>query len=193
MSEQDIEQIALEWAMDVKNTHKDFLDEADIVVADYILSQLQPTMADVEFDSAEHTLAGVTHKSGSNHILWEEVDDYYVNTVSPDGTLYRSVRKDLTLNGKRYRIQEVDTSGVKEDGATVSSDEKVGDDQPEHPEILTSLSEYSNAPSGTIVFASDSLPLVKMRSGDWAAGVSQYPVKSVAGISRKVARWGWKL
>lgn len=192
MSEQDIEQIALEWAMDVKNTHKDFLDEADIVVADYILSQLQPTMVDVEFDSAEHTLAGVTHKSGSNHILWEEVDDYYVNTVSPDGTLYRSVRKDLTLNGKRYRIQEVDSSGVKEDGATVSQDEKL-----KGPagtlQNLTSLSEYSNAPSGTIVFASNSLPLVKMRNGDWTTGVSQYPVSHIAGISRKVARWGWKL
>ena len=189
MSEQDIEQIALEWAMDVKNTHKDFLDEADIVVADYILSQLQPTMADVEFDSAEHTLAGVTHKSGSNHILWEEVDDYYVNTVSPDGTLYRSVRKDLTLNGKRYRIQEVDTSGVKEDGATVSQHENVGDDQPEYPEILTALSEYSNAP----IFTTVSLPLTKECDEEWSAGVKKYTTEQIAGLSRRVARWGGEL
>lgn len=141
-----------------------------------------PTLSGVIFEP----LVGAVTDTGDEVVTMSErgqgvIDCYFFNR----GKVFTTSAIELYPNGKRYKIVE--------DGGAVSSNESAGGDQPERPEILTSLSEYSNAPSGTIVFASDSLPLIKMRSGDWTTGVSQYPVRYIAGISRKVARWGWKL
>lgn len=177
--------LAKKWAEKVLNLVDN--EEAygeDVAAAANFLSDA------IDLRSLQHflipRLSGVTSVTGEEMVTISNIDRDWVICYRPDKDDYVNVRKeDLFPNGKRHKIVE--------DGATVSQDEKVEGDQQGHSKILTSLSEYSNAPSGTIVFASDSLPLVKMRNGDWATGVSQYPVTNIAGISRKMARWGWKL
>lgn len=179
------EVLAKEWAKltIVQSGEGELFEDGELAAAKILNETLNlRTLASAPFEP----LIGAVSASGSEYIVLAESAPGVATCFRlSNERIYTISTMDLYSNGKEYKPVE--------DGATVSSNENVGDDQPEHPKILTSLSEYSDAPSGTIVFASDSLPFVKMRSGDWAAGVSQYPVKSVAGNSRKVARWGWKL
>lgn len=179
------EVLAKEWAkLTIAQSGEGELFEDGELAAAKILNETLNlrTLASAPFES----LVGAVSASGSEYIvLAESAPGVAICFRLSNGRIYTISTMDLYSNGKKYKPVE--------DGATVSQDEKVEDGQPEHPKILTSLSEYSKAPSGTIVFASDSLPLVKMRSEDWTTGVSQYSVTHIAGISRKVARWGWKL
>ena len=75
---------------------------------------------------------------------------------------------------------------------TVSSNEKVGADQPEHPETLETVGDYKNAPAGTIVAGNTYLPLVKMGSGVWLSGYgNEYSDGDMADDRRTVLREGW--
>ena len=84
----------------------------------------------------------------------------------------------FTPNGKRYKLVEV----------TVD----------EHPETLTTLEDYEDAPAGTIVAAASrrgSKPFPMMKGSDeiW---VMMKSVKGrfnyyMAGDKRQVLRWGW--
>lgn len=179
------EVLAKEWAkLTIAQSGEGELFEDGELAAAKILNETLNlrTLASVPFEP----LIGAVSASGSEYIvLAENAPGVAICFRLSNGRIYTISTMDLYSNGKKYTPVE--------DGATVSPNEKVEGDQQGHSKILTSLSEYSNAPSGTIVFASDSLPLVKMRNGDWTTGVSQYPVSHIAGISRKVARWGWKL
>ena len=76
--------------------------------------------------------------------------------------------------------------------ATVSSGENVGANQPEHPEVLSTVEDYENAPAGTIVAGNTYLPLVKMGSGVWLSGYgNEYSDGDMADDRRTVLRWGW--
>lgn len=179
------EVLAKRWAkLTITQSGEGELFEDGELSAAKVLNEIldPPTLSGAIFEP----LVGAVTDTGNEVVTMTErdqgvIDCYYLNR----GKVFAISAIDLYPNGKRYKIVE--------DGGTVSQDEKVEGDQQGHSKILTSLSEYSNAPSGTIVFASNSLPLVKMRNGDWTTGVSQYPVSHIAGISRKVARWGWKL
>lgn len=179
------EVLAKEWAklITAQSGEGELFEDGELAAAKILNETLNPrTLASAPFEP----LIGAVSASGSEYIvLAESAPGVAICFRLSNGRIYTISTMDLYSNGKEYRPVE--------DGATVSPNENVGGDQPKHPKILTSLSEYSNAPSGTIVFASDSLPLIKMRSGDWTTGMSQYSVMHIAGISRKVVRWGWKL
>lgn len=75
---------------------------------------------------------------------------------------------------------------------TVSSNENVGADQPEHPETLTTVEDYENAPEGTIVALNGCFPYVKRGRDDWSDVFGDTcSDKGLAGPARKVLRWGW--
>lgn len=182
------QKLALEWAQEMKEVDEEYRNEKDDAAADYILSQLQPTMADVEFVLSEHRFAGVTSVTGGNHILWDDGEDEYLRAIAPSGQSYRLRREDIVLNGKRYKIQEV---GDAEDGATVSQHENVGGDQAEHPKFLRTIKGYAEAPAGTVVMKDGELPLVKTYDGVWKSTVLTYEGYEAAGVCRPVVRWGW--
>lgn len=161
----------------------ELFEDGEIAAAKILNEALDPpTLLGALFEP----LVGVITCMGSEVITLSEryagvIDCYYPGS----GTIFPISAADLYPNGKKYKIVE--------DGATVSQDEKVAGDKPKRPEVLTSCDDYSGAPSGTVAVASNSLPLVKMRNGEWVTGVSKYPVKHIAGTTRKVVRWGWKL
>lgn len=179
------EVLAKEWAkLTIAQSGEGELFEDGELAAAKILNETLNlrTLASAPFEP----LIGAVSASGSEYIvLAESAPGVAICFRLSNGRIYTISTMDLYSNGKEYRPVE--------DGATVSQDEKVEDDQPENPETLYSEQDYKGAPSGTIVFASDSLPLVKKSNGDWTTGVSQYPVRHISGVSRKVARWGWKL
>ncbi|MBC3179392.1 hypothetical protein [Corynebacterium lujinxingii] len=77
--------------------------------------------------------------------------------------------------------------------ATGSSNEKVVADQPEHPEVLSTVEDYEDAPEGTIVAAPgwDSVALLK-RDGKWHRDRFTFESKDMAGDPTvAVLRWGW--
>ena len=75
---------------------------------------------------------------------------------------------------------------------TVSSNENVGADQPEHPETLETQADYENAPEGTIVAKNWFRPYVKNPQGVWTnSNGDRRPVERLVGTPRKVLRWGW--
>ena len=75
---------------------------------------------------------------------------------------------------------------------TVSSNENVGADQPEHPETLVTEQDYENAPKGTIVAEHEGIPYIKLHSRTWwnTDGLSR-SAEEMARIPRTVLRKGW--
>lgn len=75
---------------------------------------------------------------------------------------------------------------------TVSLDENVGPDQPEHPATLATEADYENAPEGTIVASDDHAPLLKRGPNAWTTDISSlYYDEDMARNPRQVLRWGW--
>lgn len=73
---------------------------------------------------------------------------------------------------------------------TVSPGENVGNDQQEHPETLSTLEDYENAPVGTIVAKPGYSAWTKGRDGSWHRGGEWAPSGLMAGTERQVLRWG---
>lgn len=79
---------------------------------------------------------------------------------------------------------------------TVSSNENVRADQPEHPETLTTWEDFDNAPEGTVVSSPGAVPAMKNRDGRWRAVGITTPLTSGslalgAESPATVLRWGW--
>lgn len=75
---------------------------------------------------------------------------------------------------------------------TVSPNENVEADQPEHPETLRTQEDYENAPVGTIVANSGRFPLIKRELNVWANMFDDtFSNGYLADTSLKVLRWGW--
>lgn len=74
----------------------------------------------------------------------------------------------------------------------VSSNENVGADQPAHPETLTTLEDYENAPEGTIVALQDTASVWVKSNGMWRRGdYDTRPSASMEVVSRTMLREGW--
>lgn len=88
------------------------------------------------------------------------------------GKTISTTRNALTPNGKRYELREV--------GA------------PEHPETLTTMEDYENAPEGTIAVISDGLgyPIVKHFGKWWRNGIA-FSSDDISEDTREVLREGW--
>ena len=105
----------------------------------------------------------------------------WIACISSDLRKYRHLKSEwLTPNGKRYKIVE----------ATVSQDEKVADDQPEHPKVLRTKDDFADAPDGTIV-AKPGYIAVSKKCGEW---VGMHLIRTDSTMAEtgpyEVLRWG---
>ena len=159
------ERLAREWA---ENLNTAWQTEYVRAALDHILATTtEPTMADVEWDEKYH-LAGATTPAGHDAVMmW--CDEESTGHIITDLGEWRPDQ--LTPNGKRYKLVEV-TGG-------------------EHPETLTTVEDYKNAPVGTVVEGEGKLPWTRLEYV-WkeTAGDVQNDV-GMAGTERRVLRWGW--
>lgn len=180
------ERLARQWAESKLAMPTGHLDADVIAAAEHILATTtEPTMADVEWDGDKHFLAGATldtEESAEEMVMCGFTRDGEIYVVEPNPGRgkrgYWPMPGDLTPNGKKYELVEV-----------------TGD---EHPETLTTLEDYEDAPAGTIVAAASrhgSMPFPMMKGSDeiW---VMMKSVKGrfnyhMAGDKRQVLRWGW--
>ena len=76
--------------------------------------------------------------------------------------------------------------------ATVSSNENVGANQPEHPEVLSTVEDYENAPEGTVVAQDDRLPRTKSNMNIWTDGALTFvDIDMCSTGPHQVLRKGW--
>ena len=166
------ERLAREWAESVRAMPAGHHDEYANAAAENILATTPPTMADVEWDDEKHRGAGATDPNGKVWVMSEN-DGGYINCTGLDMDTCGAPADTLTPNGKRYELREVT-------------------DEPEHPETLTTLEDYENAPKGTIVKLSEyDEPLRKHEQGRWEdPNGYKFTNERMAGISRTVKLWG---
>ena len=128
--------LAREWAQFELDNAGEFSDKGRIAAAEHILATTtEPTMADVDWDTKKHRMAGADWDGHSPVIMIEE--DYFgtIVAITDDGAAVNApFKKDLTPNGKRYELREV---GAPE--------------EPAHPATLVTEQDYENAPVGTVV------------------------------------------
>ncbi|WP_295807351.1 hypothetical protein [uncultured Corynebacterium sp.] len=137
--------------------------------ANFILANTPaPTMAEVEWDDDEHHLAGANTHTGLDVVMMRDAADkdcIYTN-------LGEIPRDWLTPNRKRYELREIS--------------------KPEHPETLTTLEDYENAPAGTIVAIGRHSPYMKCGRNHWTNFLgTDISDKELEDVSRKVLRWDW--
>lgn len=127
------EKLARQWANDyLKNIDADALPELHAAAQVVLAHTAPPTMADVEWDDDTHYLAGCMSPYGSIVMLRPQGANMIVHDLNSDLTeVFDS--DDLIPNGKRYELREV---GAGEP------------DAPTHPETLTTVEDYENAPHG---------------------------------------------
>lgn len=216
----DREKLARQWAElsmrreVLANKYDDtFLSEEERAAAEHILATTsKPTMADVDWDDGEHRLAGATAPDGEEMVmLWQDADD--TGLIVCDRAEWRPDQ--LTRNGKRYELREVgegkpNVRRARElvedlarehnlhsltDGKLARSVNKVLDalagEKPDHPEVLTTVEDYQNAPEGTAVAAPGYGMWEKNRYGAWSAGNSACDNGAMAKYECTVLRWGW--
>lgn len=176
----DREKLARQWAEDYQKNYPEFLPEthaAELVekakaAAEYIMEHTSPpTMADVEWNKSVHNMAGADWDGHSPVVMIEEDYCDTIVAISDDGVAVNVPdKKDLTPNGKRYELRE----------------------KPDHPEVLTTVEDYENAPSGTIVAVRHCGPSTKNEESNWSTVFSTgNSAEKMAGIERWVLRWGW--
>lgn len=166
--------LAREWAQFELDNAGEFSDKGRIAAAEHILATTtEPTMADVDWDTKKHRMAGADWDGHSPVIMIEE--DYFgtIVAITDDGAAVNApFKKDLTPNGKRYELREIG--------------------EPEHPEVLTTREDYANAPEGTIVARGDYSPYVKRGPNAWTTEYRSLAYdEDMANTARQVLRKGW--
>ena len=167
------EKLARQWAESVRDSDP-IMSERAHAAAEHILATTSPlTMADVQWNTEAHRGAGVTADTGSEWVMLRSNGGKRIECVRTDMKEYLSLsRSDITPNGKKYELVEV-----------------TGD---EHPETLTTVEDYENAPVGTIV---DIYGLVAVRGKrDWfpTDGTIIYSANEMFHQGEgDVIRWGW--
>lgn len=166
------EKLARRWA---ESRNPNSLSEDARAARAYILDHTTPqSMDEVAWSDEEHALAGAVMDIGSGpvEVVMLSVDsDGYLTYASLDGKVAHEMRYEFTPNGKRFRLVE--------------------DMEPAHPETLTTVEDYEDAPIGTVVAAKTGVWL-KNGWGDWET--TRYPPsrlnRHMAGTERQVLRWG---
>lgn len=166
------ERLAREWATSTLPKG----DAKTLAAIEHILATTpEPTMAGAEWSDEKHHLAGAVYEyEGSTCpvVMVGETRDGEIYSVDLDENAgFWPMPEDLTPNGKKYRLVEA-TGG-------------------EHPETLTTVEDYENAPVGTVVEGEGKLPWTRLEYV-WkeTAGDVQNDV-GMAGTERRVLRWGW--
>lgn len=168
------ERLAREWAVDCQGEGKlPAYGIAAQAAAEYILAHVPaPTMAGVQWEHEKHHLAGATTLAGFDAVMmWCDEED--TGHIITDLGEWRPDQ--LTPNGKRYELREV---GAPE--------------EPEHPETLTTVEDYENAPEGTIVASNGQweVPHMKQNGLWWRSGIA-CDNEFMARNCHPVLRWGW--
>ena len=185
MSE-DLKAAARRWAHEYMLCNFEIPEHAqddEYMAAKYITQCLAPpTMEDLQWDRDRHFLAGATDGEYDYVMIspYRHDEESFLEIATIDcgsSNLMMIDAHSLTPNGKKYELVEV-----------------AGD---EHPETLTTVEDYEDAPSGTVVAAASrdgSRPLPMMKGSDevWlmmksAKGRFNY---HMAGDKRLVLRWG---
>lgn len=177
------EQLAREWAETFKALE---VNKECRAAVEFILANTKPpTMEDVEWDAREHRGLGTVGEDGTEWVMLHMMPNDWIACISSDLRKYRHLKPEwLTPNGKRYKIVE----------ATVSQDEKVADDQPEHPKTLRTVEDYGNAPVGTIAAINGYDPIIKGNDGWGRTSEGENTSEETARLAvaeRKILRWGW--
>lgn len=171
----DLKTSARRWAWEYMLCNAELPEHAqddEYRAAQHILATTSPlTMADEDWDEGEHYLAGCMTQYGEMVMLRPHGANLLVHDLN-SGLTEIWDRDDATPNGKRYELVEV-----------------TGD---EHPETLSTLEDYKDAPVGTVVARDEYSPYVKRTRDVWANMVGDTCFSEVlVGASRKVLRWGW--
>ena len=173
-------QLAREWA---QTTQPKGDAKTRAAIEHIMATTTEPTMADVEWDDEKHYLAGATSEiDNSECVMLAPRNGMILNAKPGNDRVSLTSSGALTPNGKRYELREV--------GATVSSGENVGPDQPQHPATLSTEEDYENAPEGTVVASPDGFAWTKDRVDSWEHPDAWSDDRDMA-VSRKVLRWGW--
>lgn len=168
-----------EWAQGVMDNPWQEANSRMRVVAKTLLDLLpKMTMADIGWDDDTHHLTGATSPGGDVVMMWHDVDDSE-QIICVDSAWYPV---QLTPNGKQYKLVE----------ATVSSNENVGLDQPEHPTVLETQQDFEDAPVGTIAAPNQCSPYMKYGLIRWKdMSDDTFSDEDMSGAALKVLRWGW--
>ena len=170
------EKMARRWA---ESRNPNSLSEDARAARAYILDHTAPqSMADVEWDAEKHVLAGArlhTDNDEQVDVVMLGKDVSMIDYATLDGKPGYEHCSYFTPNGKRYELLEVTDKP----------------ECPEHPETLTTLEDYENAPEGTVVAAGR--VWVKYETGDWrTTKMSWWRMDHhMKGAERRVLRWGW--
>lgn len=170
---------AREWARQVMD-NPGYTSPFMQTVAKTLLDLLpKMTMAELEWEHDLHHLAGATTPDGKEVVMmW--LDDVESGLVMCSNAAWHPDR--LIPNGKRYELREV----------TVSSNENVGLDQPEHPTVLKTEEDFEDAPNGTIVAKSKRSASTKFATGEWGNPHTRECPQYMAECGPwTVLRWGW--
>lgn len=163
------ERLARQWATSTLPRG----DAKTLAAIEHILATTtEPTMAGVKWEHEKHHLAGATTLAGFDAVMmWCDEED--TGHIITDLGEWRPDQ--LTPNGKRYELREV---GAPE--------------EPEHPETLTTLEDYENAPEGTIVASNGQweVPHMKQNGLWWRSGIA-CDNEFMARNCHPVLRWGW--
>lgn len=192
MSNDQLRESAQQWAWEYMLYNAELPEDAqddEYRAAQYILVTIPLTVAQRNWGDKQIFMQGAVDKIGDR--LHDVVmvgpvdgDPDYLYCIKPDSS-WGTVRKDwLIPNGKRYELVEVTDMPAQADEPEQS--------EPEHPETLTTVEDYENAPDGTIVACRYFPPLMKLDSKTWVnMKGDQYPTAYVADAPREVLRWGW--
>ena len=130
-------------------------------------------MEGVDWDDDVHLGMGVVDDNGHEWVMIQD-DGPYISLIGLDLNPVGAKREELTPNGKRYELREV------------------GSDEPGHPEVLTTVEDYENAPEGTIVSGYSRSVSYKINHRRWEESglLGQFTGDEMAGHARDVLRWG---
>lgn len=172
-------QSARTWATDLLSHVKCYesrMDVNQIAAARLIVAmEKPPSMAEIEWDDAEHYLAEAENEYGDRVVMVERDGDEIVCVTPGSIRSFRRLAIGLWPTGKRYRVEEV-----------------ADKNPPFHPEVLTSMVDYRSAPDSTIVVTRDGLAAPHMKiNGEWRYGNKVMDVALLASAApREVVRWG---
>ena len=173
MSKDNQERLARQWAEKYLR-YADESDSAELYAAAQIIkaNTTKPTMADVEWSDEKHFLAEATDGDGDAVVMCGENAEGEISVIVLwDHLNYSTPKGQLTPNGKSYKLVEVTAD--------------------EHPETLSTVEDYEDAPQGTIVALADSPPWSKTPSGGWRQAGDYRTSPEMVGAKRKMLRWGW--
>lgn len=189
----DLKAAARRWAHEYMLCNFEIPEHAqddEYMAAKYITQCLAPpTMEELPWDYGRHYLAGATDGEYDYVMIspYRHDEESFLEIATIDcgsSNLMMIDAHSLIPNGKKYELREA--------GATVSSNENVGDDQQERSEMLRTQGDYENAPVGTVVAHKGCFPYAKKGRDVWTDTFddtcSDY---WMSGISRQVLRWGW--